>query len=64
MVINEEVAALRRRGYRGICLVGLGEDGWLPNWHRLTDTSENIDPEPLETAATFAREMIQHIDTH
>ncbi len=63
LVVNEEIAALRRRGYRGICLVGLDETGWLPNWHRLTDTSANIDPEPLETAATFAWEMIQVVDS-
>jgi hypothetical protein len=63
LVINEEVAALRRRGFRGICLVGLDEEGWLPNWHRLSDTSANIEPEPLEKAATFAWAMIQELDS-
>lgn len=61
-VINEEVATLRRRGYRGICLVGLDNDGWLVNWHRHTDTSANIQPEALQTAAHFAWAMIEEID--
>lgn len=63
MVINEEVRALRQRGYRGICLVGVGDDGWLPNWHQYTDASCNIAPSRLATAAHFAWGMLQAIDT-
>lgn len=33
IVIFEEVAALRRRGFAGLCIAGVGPDGWLENWH-------------------------------
>jgi hypothetical protein len=58
----EEVAPLRRRGYRGICLVGIGQDGWPANWHRATDSVGNIDPAALERAARFGMAMLQTID--
>ncbi len=62
VVILEEVATLRRRGFKGICLVGLDSDGLGANWHRRTDTTSNIDPAALERAARFAWAMIQYID--
>lgn len=62
MVIFEEVGALRGRGYRGICLVGVGEDGWLANWHRYDDNARNIEPAGLERAARFALAMMQTLD--
>ncbi|HEU4327807.1 MAG TPA: M28 family peptidase [Roseiflexaceae bacterium] len=63
VVINDEVAALRRRGFRGICLVGLGPDGWLPNWHQPSDTTTHLDPSGLERAARFALGMIETLDS-
>lgn len=63
VVINEEVRALRQRGFKGICLVGLDEAGWLKNWHQYSDNSQNIEPDSLETAARFAWQMIQVIDS-
>lgn len=62
VTIMEEVAILRRYGHRGICLVGLGEDGWLANWHQYSDVADNIDPVPLERAARFAWAMMREID--
>jgi hypothetical protein len=62
MVIVEEVGTLRGRGYRGICLVGVGPDGWLANWHQYTDTAENIIPAGVERAARFALAMLQTLD--
>lgn len=62
MTMVEEVGALRSRGFRGICLAGVGSDGWLVNWHRLSDTSRNIEPAKLETAARFALAMMQTLD--
>ncbi|MFC1959320.1 M28 family peptidase [Chloroflexota bacterium] len=62
MVIVEEIGALRGRGYRGLCLVGTGQDGWLVNWHRYTDASENIETLPLETAARYGWAMMQILD--
>lgn len=62
IVILEEVAALRDRGYRGLCLVGVGDDGYLVNWHQRTDTSDAIDPARLERAAQFALAYAQRLD--
>lgn len=62
MMIMEEVGALRGRGYRGICLVGVGKDGWLANWHRFSDNTSNIEPAGIERAARFAWAMMQELD--
>jgi hypothetical protein len=62
MVIVEEVGTLRGRGFRGICLSATGEDGWLKNWHLLSDTSEHIDPDGVERAARFALAMLEDLD--
>jgi hypothetical protein len=61
-VIAEEVGALRARGYRGICLAGVGADGWLANWHRYSDHFANIEPSGIERAARFALAMLQTQD--
>jgi hypothetical protein len=62
MVIGEEVGALCSRDYRGICLAGVGEDGWLANWHQYSDTFDNVAPEGLERAARFALAMMEELD--
>jgi hypothetical protein len=62
VVILEEIATLRRRGFKGICLAGLEADGFGANWHQHTDTTSNINPGSLERAAAFAWAMIQKID--
>ncbi len=62
MFIGDEVGALRGRDYRGICLVGVGEDGWPANWHQYSDTLVNIQPEGIERAARFALAMMQELD--
>ncbi len=62
VVIVEEVGSLRGRGFRGLCLVGVGEDGWLANWHRHADDLEHLEPEGLERAARFALAMLHTLD--
>jgi len=62
MVILEEVGSLRSRGFRGICLVGVGADGWLAQWHQYADNAANIRPAGMERAARFAWEMIRALD--
>ncbi len=62
MVIAEEVGALRARGYRGLCLAGVGADGWLANWHQYSDNFSNIEPSGIERAARFALAMMQTLD--
>lgn len=61
-IMKEEVDLLWRRGYRGICIAGQGEDGWLVNWHQYNDNSSNIHRQPLERAARFGWAMMQAID--
>lgn len=62
MTITEEIGAVRSRGYRGICLVGVGEDGWLVNWHQSSDIAFNLQPASLERAAQFALAMLHTLD--
>jgi hypothetical protein len=62
LTIVDEVGALRGRGYRALCLAGVGPDGWLANWHQRTDTLDNIKSIGLEKAARFALGMMQVLD--
>lgn len=62
MVMGEEVGTLRSRGYRGLCLAGFGDDGWLANWHQTTDDTAHLIPAGLEKAATFAWQMLHTLD--
>ncbi len=62
LVINEEVRALRNRGYRGICIAGHAEDGWLLNWHQYSDNSRSLDPAGLSKAAQFIRAILDELD--
>lgn len=62
MTIVEEVGALRGRDYRGLCLVGMGEDGYLVNWHQTSDVTANLDPAMLEKAARFGLAFAQTLD--
>ncbi len=62
LVIGEEVGALRKRGYRGVCIAGYGPDGWLENWHQYADNTQNLVPAGLEKAARFGWAMLQGLD--
>lgn len=64
MLILEEVSNLRHHGYKAICIAGYDEGGWLPNWHRLSDNLENIEPETLSRAARYTWALLQEIDNH
>ena len=59
MLILEEIATLNRYGQDGVCLMGYDEKGYLPNWHRITDDFEHIEPQTLQRAGYFAWEMLQ-----
>jgi hypothetical protein len=63
MVMGEEVGTLRSRGYRGLCLAGYGEDGWLANWHQTTDDTAHLVPTGLTKASRFAWQMLQGLDS-
>ena len=62
LMLLEEIGALRGRGFRGLCLAGVGEDGWPANWRQSSDTVAHIQPEGLERAARFALAMLKVID--
>lgn len=62
MLIMEEIANLSRRGYECICIAGYNAEGFLPNWHRLSDNLEHIEPETLGRAAAYTWAMMQQID--
>lgn len=62
MTIADEVGSLRSRGFRGLAVVGVGDDGWLPHWNRPEDDLEHLDPEGLERAARFTLAMIHKLD--
>jgi hypothetical protein len=62
LAIAEEVGVLRGRGYRGLCLAGVDDDGGLKNWHQASDIVENIEPGGIEKAARFARALLQTLD--
>jgi hypothetical protein len=62
MVMVEEIANLWRHGYKAVCLAGYNEAGALPNWHRLSDNLDNIEPETLSRAARYTWDLVQEID--
>lgn len=62
LVITEEIGSLHEYGLRGICLAGVGKDGWLANWHQYSDNFANIVPAGLERAARFALAMMQTLE--
>ncbi len=63
MIIVEEVANLRNQGYKAVCLAGYDAKGYLPNWHRLSDNLENIEPQTLNRANCFTLALLHEIDS-
>jgi len=62
MLILEEVSNLVRRGYKALCVAGFNQEGYLPNWHRVSDTLSNIEPETLSKAARYTWAIVEEID--
>jgi len=62
MLIVEEVATLDRLGYKALCIAGYNQEGYLPNWHRVSDKLENIQPGTLSRAAQYTWALMQEID--
>ncbi|TEU11981.1 MAG: M28 family peptidase [Anaerolineales bacterium] len=62
MLILEEVSNLCNHGYKAICIAGYDKGGWLPNWHRLSDNLENIEPDTLSRAARYTWALLQELD--
>ena len=49
------------RGYPSITLRAL-RNGRVPNFHRPSDTVENVEPEAVEAAADFVEALVRRID--
>ena len=62
VLILDETAALRRRGYEAITLAGVDRGGNLPRWHRGSDTPDSISPEHIERAVKFTRVIVDALD--
>ncbi len=62
MLTLDEVSNLRDHGYKALLLTSYGPDGTLLNWHRVTDTLENIAPDTLEQAARYIWALLQEVD--
>jgi hypothetical protein len=52
----------RLAGYPATAITALGESGYVPHQHRLSDTPERIDPQALERAHRFAAELVRLLD--
>lgn len=63
MAIEDDVRALRQRGYRALCLAGRDpQTGVLPYWHRPDDTPQFVSPEVMQRAVDILCAIIQKID--
>lgn len=62
MLILEEVSPLRIRDYDALCVLGYDKEGYLPHWHRTSDTLENIEPETLSRAARYVHALMESIN--
>jgi hypothetical protein len=51
-----------KEGLQSLGFIGLRPDGALPEWHRLTDTVANVDPDAVQRAETFVWELLREID--
>lgn len=59
-----ETGAVWERGYRGVTLLALREGKpYLPEWHRLTDTIERLQPETLGRVHELAWALLQDVDS-
>jgi hypothetical protein len=51
-----------KNGFRVLTLVSFRPDGFVPEWHRITDNVENIDPALVERNEAFLWEILHAID--
>jgi hypothetical protein len=51
-----------KHGFRVLSFVSYRRDGVLPEWHRPTDTTANIDPEVVQNTFQFILKLLRKID--
>jgi hypothetical protein len=63
MTMEDDVSALLRAGYRGICIAGLDpKTGSLPHWHRPDDTPDTVSDATLKQTTGFVMELLGELD--
>jgi len=64
MTMEDEVGALRRRGYKAICIAGMDpETNSLPHWHRADDTVDTVSVDVMEKAVLFIMALLKKLDS-
>ncbi len=64
MVMSEEVSTLTARGLRAVCIAGRHpQTGALAEWHRASDTVENLDGDALLRAKDYTLALLRRIDS-
>ena len=59
-----ETGVVWEYGFDGVCFMTLREGArWPPEWHRLTDQADRLQPEALERAHLFVWKLLQKFDT-
>lgn len=59
-----EMGAVWEHGYKGVCLLLQPDDSpSMPEWHRLTDLPDRLQPESLDMAHNFTWTLLTKIDT-
>lgn len=59
-----EMGTVWEHGYKGACLILQPDDSpSMPEWHRLTDLPDRLQPEALEMAHNFTWTLLTEIDT-
>jgi hypothetical protein len=57
-----ETGVVVKEGLKGITIIALSPQGFLPYWHQPEDTLDKIEEEPLAQAHEFVWEMMREID--
>ena len=60
-----EIGVVLERGYRGVCILARrARSPLIPEWHRLSDTANRLEPVALEHAHDLGWEVLQIVDKH
>jgi hypothetical protein len=60
---STECGLLLKHGYKAACLMSFPTEAKvMPEWHRITDTPDKIQPASLERVQSLAWELIQRLD--
>ncbi len=60
--LYSEHSPLTAAGCRSLSIINFTPEGALPNWHRPSDTFENVDPRVLDRTEQFVWALLQEID--